>query len=238
MIGTLVAREVRTTRAAGRGGHGGPRPVPAGRRRRPGQRPVHDPRHQGPRDGRPGAAAGEVRRPVGAGVRGHGGAARGPERRAPGRQGDRREDRRRAPAPVRGPGRLLAARDAHDPGLTRVQRPAVEAADYLAVAPAVVRVAPDAPGRGRRPAGAARRPTPTGSSSSRSGGAWGRAWRGWTCGRAQERPIRPRARGVGGGRVSRARTRGSRSRLPSGRPGPPATTRHAGSATGDAMRTA
>ncbi len=41
---------------------------------------------------------------------------------------------------------LLAARDAHDPALTRAQRTRlVDAADYLAVAPAVVRVAPDAP---------------------------------------------------------------------------------------------
>ncbi len=41
---------------------------------------------------------------------------------------------------------LLAARDRHDPGLTRVQRTRlVDAADYLAVAPTVVRVAPDAP---------------------------------------------------------------------------------------------
>ena len=41
---------------------------------------------------------------------------------------------------------LLAARDAHDPNLTRAQRQRLlDAADYLAVAPAVVRVAPDAP---------------------------------------------------------------------------------------------
>ncbi len=41
---------------------------------------------------------------------------------------------------------LLAARDGHDPGLTRVQRTRlVDAADYLTVAPGVVRVAPDAP---------------------------------------------------------------------------------------------
>lgn len=41
---------------------------------------------------------------------------------------------------------LLAARDARDPGLTLAQRTRlVEAADYLAVAPGVVRVAPDAP---------------------------------------------------------------------------------------------
>jgi 5'-3' exonuclease len=41
---------------------------------------------------------------------------------------------------------ILDARDARDPGLTAAQRQRlVEAADYLAVAPAVVRVAPDAP---------------------------------------------------------------------------------------------
>ena len=41
---------------------------------------------------------------------------------------------------------LLAARDARDPGLTAAQRLRLaEAADYLAVAPTVVRVAPDAP---------------------------------------------------------------------------------------------
>jgi 5'-3' exonuclease len=41
---------------------------------------------------------------------------------------------------------LLAARDAHDPGLTLAQRTRLaDAADYLAVAPTVVRVAPDAP---------------------------------------------------------------------------------------------
>ncbi|KQT02135.1 5'-3' exonuclease [Cellulomonas sp. Leaf395] len=41
---------------------------------------------------------------------------------------------------------ILAARDAGDPGLTATQRKRlVEAADYLTVAPAVVRVAPDAP---------------------------------------------------------------------------------------------
>jgi 5'-3' exonuclease len=41
---------------------------------------------------------------------------------------------------------ILAARDASDPGLTPTQRRRlVESADYLAVAPAVVRVAPDAP---------------------------------------------------------------------------------------------
>jgi 5'-3' exonuclease len=41
---------------------------------------------------------------------------------------------------------ILAARDAHDPGLTLAQRTRLtEAADYLRVAPAVVRVAPDAP---------------------------------------------------------------------------------------------
>jgi 5'-3' exonuclease len=41
---------------------------------------------------------------------------------------------------------ILAARDAGDPGLTATQRKRlVESADYLAVAPAVVRVAPDAP---------------------------------------------------------------------------------------------
>jgi 5'-3' exonuclease len=41
---------------------------------------------------------------------------------------------------------ILAARDAHDPGLTPAQRTRLtQAADYLRVAPAVVRVAPDAP---------------------------------------------------------------------------------------------
>jgi 5'-3' exonuclease len=41
---------------------------------------------------------------------------------------------------------ILAARDAHDPGLTLAQRTRLhQAADYLRVAPAVVRVAPDAP---------------------------------------------------------------------------------------------
>jgi 5'-3' exonuclease len=41
---------------------------------------------------------------------------------------------------------VLAARDAGDPGLTATQRRRLtEAADYLAVAPGVVRVAPDAP---------------------------------------------------------------------------------------------
>ncbi|QTE29765.1 5'-3' exonuclease [Pengzhenrongella sicca] len=41
---------------------------------------------------------------------------------------------------------ILAARDARDPGLTATQRTRLtEAADYLAVAPGVVRVAPDAP---------------------------------------------------------------------------------------------
>jgi len=41
---------------------------------------------------------------------------------------------------------ILAARDAHDKGLTATQlRRLTESADYLAVAPAVVRVAPDAP---------------------------------------------------------------------------------------------
>ena len=41
---------------------------------------------------------------------------------------------------------VLAARDARDPGLTLAQRTRlVDAADYLAVAPGVVRVAPDAP---------------------------------------------------------------------------------------------
>jgi len=41
---------------------------------------------------------------------------------------------------------ILAARDAGDPGLTPAQRRRlVESADYLAVAPGVVRVAPDAP---------------------------------------------------------------------------------------------
>lgn len=41
---------------------------------------------------------------------------------------------------------LLAARDAHDPGLTLTQRTRLlEAADYLAVAPVVVQVARDAP---------------------------------------------------------------------------------------------
>lgn len=43
---------------------------------------------------------------------------------------------------------LLAARDAGDPGLTATQRRRLtEAGDYLAVAPGVVRVAPDAPVR-------------------------------------------------------------------------------------------
>lgn len=43
---------------------------------------------------------------------------------------------------------LLAARDAGDPGLTATQRRRLlEAEDYLAVAPGVVRVAPDAPVR-------------------------------------------------------------------------------------------
>jgi 5'-3' exonuclease len=41
---------------------------------------------------------------------------------------------------------ILAARDAHDKGLTATQvRRLTESADYLTVAPAVVRVAPDAP---------------------------------------------------------------------------------------------
>ena len=41
---------------------------------------------------------------------------------------------------------ILAARDSRDPGLTATQRTRlVEAADYLEVAPGVVRVAPDAP---------------------------------------------------------------------------------------------
>jgi len=41
---------------------------------------------------------------------------------------------------------ILAARDAHDPGLTATQRKRLtDAADYLAVAPLVVRVAHDAP---------------------------------------------------------------------------------------------
>ncbi|GEL99807.1 5'-3' exonuclease [Cellulomonas terrae] len=41
---------------------------------------------------------------------------------------------------------ILAARDAGDPGLTATQKKRlVESADYLTVAPAVVRVAPDAP---------------------------------------------------------------------------------------------
>ncbi|WP_298459118.1 5'-3' exonuclease [uncultured Cellulomonas sp.] len=41
---------------------------------------------------------------------------------------------------------ILAARDARDPGLTLAQRTRLtDAADYLAVAPTVVRVAPDAP---------------------------------------------------------------------------------------------
>jgi 5'-3' exonuclease len=43
-------------------------------------------------------------------------------------------------------GGILAARDAHDKGLTATQvRRLTESADYLTVAPAVVRVAPDAP---------------------------------------------------------------------------------------------
>ena len=96
---------------------------------------------------RPGGAEGEVRRPVGAGVRGHGRAARRPERRAAGRAGDRGEDGRAAAstgtASLAG---ILAARDAGDPGLTATQKKRlVESADYLTVAPAVVRVAPDAP---------------------------------------------------------------------------------------------
>ena len=53
---------------------------------------------------------------------------------------------------------ILAARDAGDPGLTATQKKRlVESAAYLTVAPAVVRVAPDAPVRGRRRPVAARR---------------------------------------------------------------------------------
>jgi 5'-3' exonuclease len=56
---------------------------------------------------------------------------------------------------------LLAARDAGDPGLTATQRRRLtEAGDYLAVAPGVVRVAPDAPVRLAGRGGTATDPDP------------------------------------------------------------------------------
>ena len=106
VIGTLVAREVAKKDRA-------PVDVITGDRDLfqlvddsvPGAGALHDPGHQGPDGHRPGGAPGEVRGLVGTRLRGHGRAARGPERRAAGRAGDRREDGRAAGAPVRVAGR-------------------------------------------------------------------------------------------------------------------------------------
>ena len=88
----------------GRRGHRRPGPVPGGRRRRRRPRPLHRPRGRQPRARRQRVDAGEVRRRRGA-VRRLRDAARRRFGRTPGRGGDRREDRRHPPQPVRRHGR-------------------------------------------------------------------------------------------------------------------------------------
>ena len=161
VIGTLVAREVAKEGPRARGRHhGGPGPVPAGRRRasrcgcstRSGASRTSMAIDQAVLQEKYAVASGPGYADM-AVLRGD------PSDGLPGVPGIGEKTAAQLVHRYGSLDGILAARDAGDAGLTATQRRRlVEAADYLAVAPAVVRVAPDAPvGDARRPAAERRR---------------------------------------------------------------------------------